>query len=130
MKQPKPVPNNNPELWAQVIEDMHGRDRIGKDRYATPLQIENGRDFGQDLYEELLDAVVYCKGLLQEHAKRVQGLLKLIGQQQTRIKELETALADAPYSVRVGLQLPDATCTNSVCNDVEPPDVPGGIKYS
>ena len=92
MSQPKPIPNSNPELWASVIEDMHERDRVGKERYRTPLQIENGRDFGQDLYEELLDATVYCKGLMQAHAKRVRELLILVGQQQTRIQELERQL--------------------------------------
>ena len=65
-QQPSPVPNASPPLWELVIEDMKKRDHVGRDRYKTPLQANNGRDALQDLYEELLDAAVYTKQVMVE----------------------------------------------------------------
>lgn len=84
--QPPPTPNEHQAVWPKVIEavklaqerstiagdvelaaryapviaDMEARDRLGRERYGTPLQPHNGRDVLQDLYEELLDACAYA----------------------------------------------------------------------
>lgn len=65
---PPPVANDFPAVWPLVIDDMKARDAMGRAKYGTPLQPFNGRKPLQDLYEELLDAVVYTKQELIERA--------------------------------------------------------------
>lgn len=64
--QPTPRPNSSPPCWDLVLSDMMERDAVGRQRYGTPLQAHNGRDALKDLYEELLDAVVYLRQALYE----------------------------------------------------------------
>jgi len=64
--QPKPKKNNLPAVWDLVIKDMKERDEFGLNRYGVRLQPYNGRNSLQDLYEELLDAVVYIRQLIYE----------------------------------------------------------------
>lgn len=65
-EQPKPVPNEGRPVWDMVVDDMKARDNIGRARYGTPLQTNNGRDMLQDAYEEALDLVVYLRGAIEE----------------------------------------------------------------
>ena len=53
-----------------VIADMEARKVLGLERYGTLLHTDNGRDMMQDLYEELLDACCYIKGVLLEKESR------------------------------------------------------------
>ena len=64
--QPPPVPNERPAVWALVIADMEQRDRIGRERYGTPLQPHNGRDPLVDAYQEALDLAVYLRQAIAE----------------------------------------------------------------
>ena len=69
-EQPDPVRNEKPACWDLVVKDMKDRDAWGRSKYGTPLQPFNGRDAIVDLYQELLDAVVYCRQLIEElHAQ-------------------------------------------------------------
>lgn len=68
--QPPPIVNKNPAIWNLVIVDMVDRDNVGRKRYGTPLQPHNGRDALIDLYQELLDAVVYCRQMIFERDKK------------------------------------------------------------
>jgi hypothetical protein len=61
-----PKPNNKPAIQDLVLQDMLARKMIGQQRYGTPLQPHNGRDMMQDLYEELLDACNYIRGMIYE----------------------------------------------------------------
>jgi hypothetical protein len=70
-QQPAPLVNDGPAVWGLVIEDMQARDRLGRERYGVPLQPFNGRDALVDLYQELLDAVVYLRQEIEERAQRV-----------------------------------------------------------
>lgn len=45
---------------------MQERDRIGRERYGTPLQAHNGRDALVDAYQEALDLVVYLRQAIAE----------------------------------------------------------------
>jgi hypothetical protein len=85
---PEPMPINSDDnqsaLWDLVIEDfqrkycgdetikaeiiqlMKDRDEFGYSKYKVHLKIKNGRSFYNDLMAELLDAVVYSKGLTKE----------------------------------------------------------------
>lgn len=49
-----------------IIQDLIERRRLGIERYGRPVQIYNNRNHLQDLYEELMDAVVYVKAKLEE----------------------------------------------------------------
>lgn len=63
--QPPPQPGQTPVL-PLVIADLEARGVMGEQKYGTPLMAENGRFALMDLYQELLDAVLYAKqGLLQ-----------------------------------------------------------------
>jgi hypothetical protein len=56
-----------------VIEDMRERDRIGRERYGTPLTAGNGRNHLVDAYQENLDLIVYLAAWLEEtHGDREQ----------------------------------------------------------
>jgi len=50
----------------QVIADLEARKELGFSKYGTLLYAKNGRSFAQDLYEELLDAACYLKGMILE----------------------------------------------------------------
>lgn len=64
---PVTTDGSGPAVWDLVIEDMRQRNADGTAKYGTPLRTFNGRDPLTDLYQELLDAVVYCR---QEKARR------------------------------------------------------------
>lgn len=65
---PPPLPNDEPPIWDLVIKDMVNRDKLGRKKYGTPLQPNNGRDALQDAYEEALDLVVYLRQALFERS--------------------------------------------------------------
>ena len=64
--QPPPRPNDGPAVWDLVIADMQERDGVGRERYGTPLQPNNGRDALKDAYAEALDLVVYLRQAIYE----------------------------------------------------------------
>jgi hypothetical protein len=68
-------------IWAQhqdlvdlIVSDMRDRDRIGRERYGTPLTAHNGRDQLVDLYQELLDASVYARSAIAEGSTGLVGV--------------------------------------------------------
>jgi hypothetical protein len=65
-EQPEPTKNNLPAVWDLVMKDINDRDQMGLEKYKTRLQPFNGRDVMTDLYQELLDAVVYMRQALYE----------------------------------------------------------------
>jgi hypothetical protein len=69
-EQPAPTANNHPAVWDLVLKDIHDRDQMGLEKYKTRLQPFNGRDVMTDLYQELLDAVVYMRQALYERDGR------------------------------------------------------------
>lgn len=86
MPQPEPTPNHHPPVWAAVIADMHARDKLGIERYGSPLQPFNGRNAFTDYAEELLDAIVYNKQICEE--------LKCLGKD---LQALHALVVAAPY---------------------------------
>lgn len=64
--QPPPRHSEGAPVWDLVIADMQERDRIGRERYGTPLQTHNGRDALVDAYQEALDLVVYLRQAIAE----------------------------------------------------------------
>lgn len=64
--QPLPTANDRPQIQDLVIADIEKRRALGIERYGTPLQAFNGRDAMRDLYEELIDAVLYLRQVMDE----------------------------------------------------------------
>lgn len=65
-EQPPPQPNTSKPIWELVIADMYERDHVGRQRYGTPLQTNNGRDALVDAYQEALDLAVYLRQAIEE----------------------------------------------------------------
>jgi hypothetical protein len=80
--QPLPVPNSRPSIHDLVLKDLGEgslhlgegvslilaeRRQVGLDRYNSVLQAFNQRDTQRDLLEELADAIVYARQLIEEH---------------------------------------------------------------
>ena len=61
---------SQPATWQLVIADMQDRDRIGREKYGTPLQPLNGRDSLVDAYQEALDLCVYLRNEIEERKGR------------------------------------------------------------
>ena len=64
--QPLPKTMHGPFIHDLVAQDLAKRKALGISKYGTALQAHNGRDALLDLYEELLDAAVYLRTLLEE----------------------------------------------------------------
>lgn len=54
------------DIQTQVQADIETRRQFGISKYGTGLMPHNGRRALVDLYDELLDAVMYCKQLMVE----------------------------------------------------------------
>ncbi len=92
-EQAPPMPNDGPHVIDAAIQMLERRREVGRQRYKTPLQVGNGRDFGRDADEEMADWMIYWAGYRIEHARKVFDLYKLIGIQQTEINALKSELA-------------------------------------
>lgn len=66
--QPPPVPSRAAELSVQAMvrADLEERERVGRERYGTPLQPHNGRDALVDAYQEALGLACYLRQAIAE----------------------------------------------------------------
>jgi hypothetical protein len=71
--QPPPLPNHGTPIWELVIADMAERNKIGRQRYGTPLHAGNGRDPLIDAYQEALDLAVYLRQAIAERDMKAAG---------------------------------------------------------
>lgn len=71
-KEPKPIKNDYPAVWDLVIADIQNRDRFGEAKYKTRLQPFNGRNVLVDLYQEMLDGIVYIRQLIYEQENQAK----------------------------------------------------------
>jgi hypothetical protein len=76
--EPPPIPNDSPAIADLVIADMLDRKAAGIAKYGVALQANNGRNALVDLYQELLDAVVYTRQEIEER-KGVETMRRLDG---------------------------------------------------
>jgi hypothetical protein len=70
--EPKPVLNSGPSMHVLVADDLLVRKQYGLNKYNSLLQAYNGRNFLQDIYEEMQDGIVYLKGALEEQDTAVR----------------------------------------------------------
>ena len=62
-----PEPNGEGDIvYTQVIEDIKERADMGRDDYGTYLRTFDGRPTLVDLYQELIDVLMYTKKELME----------------------------------------------------------------
>jgi hypothetical protein len=67
---PEPPPiKGNVIVLPYVIEDLKARAEMGKNKYGTYLEINNGRDSLNDLYQEMIDGIIYLKQFILERNK-------------------------------------------------------------
>lgn len=78
LHEPDPQPSWHPAIQPMVVEeleydgyeelanDIHERAEMGKQKYGTLLKPFNGRNALNDLYQEVLDAIVYMRQALYE----------------------------------------------------------------
>jgi hypothetical protein len=59
------------DIFELVKQDIEARAEKGIKKYGERLKPFNGRNALQDLYEELLDAVMYTKQLLLEQKQNI-----------------------------------------------------------
>lgn len=64
--QPLPTTNERPYIQDLVIADVEERRQVGIKRYGTALQALNNRDAYRDLYEEMLDGLLYMRQVREE----------------------------------------------------------------
>jgi hypothetical protein len=64
---------------ALILADMQERDKVGRERYGTPLQAGNGRKHLVDAYQELLDGVVYLRTEIEERGIKLEWPLDASG---------------------------------------------------
>jgi len=76
--QDQPVPHGQgTAIQALVIEDMKERMEVGLDRYGEYLKKFNGRDALVDIYQELIDGVVYIRQVIEEEKSLRYMLIKM-----------------------------------------------------
>lgn len=71
VEQPAPIPTEARSIQSLVRDDLIVRERIGIDRYGSPLQAHNGRDALRDAYEEAVDLACYLRQLIAERGTPV-----------------------------------------------------------
>lgn len=74
--QPPPTPGRA-RVWDLVRTDIDERDRMGRAKYGTPLEVGNGRNPQVDAYQEALDLVVYHRQAIAERAE-MEALIEAI----------------------------------------------------
>lgn len=89
--QPPPIPNKRRPIWDLVIDDMLHRDHLGRQRYGTPLQAQNGRDPLVDAYQESLDQTVYLRQALEERTLGDQRYIDRIAELEGELERLDRA---------------------------------------
>ncbi|WP_294637377.1 hypothetical protein [uncultured Aquabacterium sp.] len=111
VQQPAPLASDGPATWDLVVKDMQARDKLGRARYGTPLQPNNGRKSLVDAYQEVLDLAAYMRNAIEEQdadkATVIEGMLhyrelakdlqQRLDAALSRVAELERALTGAAH---------------------------------
>jgi hypothetical protein len=66
--------NTHPNVWDIVINEMRTRSETGYTKYGKYLTKDTDEDMLRHLYEELLDASVYIRTLMEQR-NRVTNIL-------------------------------------------------------
>ena len=64
---PEPPPASGwGDVAAAVVDDLLERREMGKEKYGRALQFGNERRYERDMYQELMDALIYARGMVAE----------------------------------------------------------------
>lgn len=103
LDQPPPTPTDETPIWERVIamcerwadssddrdgkliEAMKERDRVGRARYGTPLQPNNGRNHIADALAEVLDAIAYVANEIAKRGLELDDLGHVFGDMLWRL---------------------------------------------
>lgn len=89
-------------VFPAVIADLKEREQTGIKTYGQSLHTKNGRDALKDLYQELLDAVVYLKQKLMEGPEDFADYIPAIDPIET--PELSTFSLDIEHREGTGIK--------------------------
>ncbi|MHC4647249.1 MAG: hypothetical protein ACYTBJ_17295 [Planctomycetota bacterium] len=64
--QPPPKRNEGPAILPLVMIDLAARSEMGRRKYGTALEANNGRDALMDAYQEALDLAMYLRQAIAE----------------------------------------------------------------
>lgn len=113
VEQPMPMPNNRRSIQSLVRADLENRERVGIERYGTPLQAHNGRDVLRDAYEEALDLACYLRQAIEERnseSPQPTGFITTTsaGRQQPYVQRMNLAIVvgmvvNASYALLAGV---------------------------
>ena len=67
--EPSKAPQAERPITLMVIEDLLARDKMGHEKHGRPLTKSTYSDFHKELYEELMDALVYLRALRENDAE-------------------------------------------------------------
>jgi hypothetical protein len=84
--QAAPLPGDQSVL-PLVLRDFNARADIGYEKYRRPLQTFNGRTALIDLYQELMDAVLYCRQQIEERASILYKIVDAISILENRASD-------------------------------------------
>lgn len=77
----QPLPTGDetqPDVQSLVIADIVARREIGIQRYGQALKTFNGRNTTRDWYEELLDATIYARSIIEMQAASRDRLIEVV----------------------------------------------------
>lgn len=66
-----------PAVYEAFNATLIRQDRKGRQKYGTPLQTHNGRDAGEDAWQELVDLAQYLTQLRLEHTDALEDNARL-----------------------------------------------------
>lgn len=112
-----PTVNDEPFVQESVITDIGERLKLGISRYGTGLQPHNGRDADQDLYEELLDAVMYMKQRMLERPPERERIYRKIDAERARQNKMWGQQDHVDFDGAVGIWLPKAREAQRLCEN-------------
>lgn len=101
--EPAPKPGRAPSTWLLVLTDMTEREQLGRDKYGTFHQHDNGRDHLVDAYQECLDLALYLRAEIERRRRatpsgqigrgpEIQQAHDRLDAQSDKIKELNQRL--------------------------------------
>ena len=65
-----PSNKNQEVVLYHIIDDLHARSEMGKEKYGTKLKTHNGRNALMDAYQKALDLCMYLKQALLEQEEK------------------------------------------------------------
>ncbi len=77
VKQPRPVPGKV-DIATLVKKDIEARVHKGMEKYGRRLASNNGNDPDIHLYQELVDATLYCRQMLLEKEALRSALMRFV----------------------------------------------------